>query len=172
MVKVLVVSDSHGLTNELMEIKAKHQDSVDLMIHCGDSELMSDHPALSGFTVVRGNCDWNDQFSEESIQEKGGKRIFVTHGHHHRVKSSLLALSYRAAELGVNIVCFGHSHILGAEVIGNVLFLNPGSIRLPRMRKEKTYCILEIINDKIRLNVYDINLGLLPELNLEFIVNS
>jgi uncharacterized protein len=172
MGKILVVSDSHGMTSELMKIKDLHRNSVDLMIHCGDSELMSDDPAIANFKVVRGNCDWNEQFSEEVMEELDGKKIWVTHGHRHQVKSTLLPLSYRAAELGAAIVCFGHSHILGAELIGDVLFINPGSIRLPRLRKEKTYCILDLNNDKIQLNVYDINLGLLPELEHEFYIKS
>jgi uncharacterized protein len=57
-------------------------------------------------------------------------------------------------------------------MINGILFLNPGSIRLPLQRKEKTYCILEVIDDKIILNVYDINLGQITELSHEFIVSS
>lgn len=57
---------------------------------------------------------------------------------------SLMNLRYRAEEVGANVVCFGHSHIAGAELIDNMLFINPGSIILPRLRKEKTYAILEV----------------------------
>ena len=39
-------------------------------------------------------------------------------------------LKYKAEEVNADIVCFGHSHVLGAEVIDGRLFLNPGSIRL------------------------------------------
>jgi uncharacterized protein len=172
MTKVLVVSDSHGLISELSKIKKRHENEVNLMIHCGDSELEPNDAALDGFIVVRGNCDFEEQFPEESLQTIAGKRILVTHGHHFHVKSSLMNLTYRAEELEANIVCFGHSHILGAEIINGKLFLNPGSIRLPRMRKEKTYCIIELIGDKINLNVYDVNLGLLPSLKHEYTLTS
>lgn len=168
MNKILVVSDSHGLTSELVQLKEKHQDEVDVMLHCGDSELQANDPVLEGFIVVRGNCDFEEQFLEDIVQSVGNKKVMITHGHRYQVKSSLLSLSYRAAELKANIVCFGHSHILGAEILNGILFLNPGSIRLPRLRKEKTYCILELLDDKIILNVYDINLGLLTELKHEF----
>ena len=77
-------------------------------------------------------------------------------------------LSYKAAEAGANIVCFGHSHVLGAEVIGGTLFLNPGSIRLPRGRIEKTYVILELVEEKIKMSVYDISGRELKELAYEF----
>jgi uncharacterized protein len=172
MSKVLIVSDSHGLTTELLQIKEKHKSEVDVMIHCGDSELQTKDSALEGFVVVRGNCDFDEQFPVEIIQSVGTNRIMVTHGHHYHVKTSLTSLSYRAEELHANIVCFGHSHILGAEWMNGILFLNPGSLRLPRLRKEKTYCILKFMDDKIVLDVYDINLGLLTELTHEFIVSS
>jgi uncharacterized protein len=172
MSKLLVVSDSHGLTSELKRIRENHMNEVDFMIHCGDSELQAEDPALEGFVVVRGNCDFYNDLPEEVIQTVGDINVFVTHGHHYHVKSSLMSLSYRAQELKAQIACFGHSHILGAEMIDGVLFLNPGSIRLPRMREEKTYCIVEITDVKILLNVYDINFGLLPELNHEFNLQS
>jgi uncharacterized protein len=172
MSKVLVVSDSHGWTSELMQIKDKHKDEVDLMLHCGDSELYVDDQAIENFVVVRGNCDFEQSFPEESVQTIANKKILITHGHRYHVKSSLMSLQYRAEEVSANIVCFGHSHILGAEVINGILFLNPGSIRLPRIKTEKTYIILKIIDNKILLNVYDIKLGLLPDLNFEYILKT
>ena len=45
--KVLFVSDSHGLTAELEKLVENHQDEVDLFIHCGDSELDPDDPAIT-----------------------------------------------------------------------------------------------------------------------------
>lgn len=36
---VLIISDSHGLEEELQTIAKRHEAEVDLMIHCGDSEL-------------------------------------------------------------------------------------------------------------------------------------
>ncbi len=37
--KVLIMSDSHGLTHEISIIKERHKQDVTAMIHCGDSEL-------------------------------------------------------------------------------------------------------------------------------------
>ncbi|WP_017756007.1 metallophosphoesterase family protein [Calidifontibacillus oryziterrae] len=147
--KVLVVSDSHGLTKELEEIQTRHIHEVDAMFHCGDSELASAAAELDNFTVVRGNCDFDQGFPTEQLKQVKGIRYYITHGHLYNVKMSLMPLSYRALEIGADVVCFGHSHISGAEVIDGVLFLNPGSIRLPRIRKEKTYALLEIVaNDE------------------------
>src|SRR3954453_2636672 len=166
MSKVLVVSDSHGLTKELEDLRSRHLNDVELMIHCGDSEMMPDDKVMNGYLTVKGNCDFGGPL--ETTTEIAGRKFFITHGHKYSVKTSLMNLSYKAAEVGANIVCFGHSHVLGAEVIGGILFLNPGSIRLPRGRIEKTYVILELVEEKIKMSVYDISGQELKELADEF----
>ncbi|WP_163970154.1 metallophosphoesterase [Oceanobacillus halotolerans] len=141
MTRVLIMSDSHGLTEEVKTIKERH--GLKHMIHCGDSELDMDRDELEGFVKVGGNCDIDARFPTEQKVTIDGITFFVVHGHLHNVKSSLMSLSYRAEEEGAKIVCFGHTHVAGAEKLGNQLLLNPGSIRLPRTRQEKTYIILE-----------------------------
>lgn len=167
MSKVLVVSDSHGLTKELEVLRERHLDEVDLMIHCGDSQLMADNKSISGYLTVLGNCDFTG-YPLEAQTELAGRKIFVTHGHRYSVKTSLMTLKYKAEEVGADIACFGHSHVLGAEVIGSILFLNPGSIRMPRERLEKTYVILDLQDDKIKMSVYEINGQELTDLACEF----
>ncbi|WP_080874211.1 metallophosphoesterase [Oceanobacillus timonensis] len=158
MTSVLITSDSHGLTKELEEMKEKH--AADLYIHCGDSELDFDAEQLSAFYKVAGNCDFDSLYPEQEVIDLHGLRFFVTHGHLHQVKSSLTNLSYAAEEQGANIVCFGHTHIAGAEKIGHQLFINPGSIRMPRNRVEKTYAILswEEAND-VQVDFYTLKGG-------------
>ena len=167
--RILIVSDSHGLTDELTEIK-EHSTGMDKLIHCGDSELQSDHPSLKGFTVVRGNCDFDHTFPEDHVEDVGGHKVFITHGHRYAVKSTLLNLSLRAKEVGARIVCFGHSHYLGAEMIEGILYINPGSIRQPRGRKEKTYVIIDVEKNEINLRVFDIKLGEINELSQKFLL--
>jgi putative phosphoesterase len=167
MSKVLVVSDSHGLTNELEILRERHMNEVDLMIHCGDSEMMPEDSVMNGYLTVKGNCDFGS-YPLETTTEIAGRKFFVTHGHKYSVKSSLMNLQYKAAEVDADIVCFGHSHVLGVEVIGNTLFLNPGSIRMPRGRLEKTYVILELLDEKIKMSVYDISGRELKDLAFEF----
>lgn len=170
MSKVLVISDSHGLTEELEVIRERHLKEVDLMIHCGDSQLMPDDKAISGYLTVMGNCDFGGGYPMETIFEAAGRKFFITHGHRYSVKSTLMKLKYKAQELKADIVCFGHSHVLGAEVIDGILFLNPGSIRLPRERFEKTYVILELLVDKIKLSVFEVNGRELTDLQREFVL--
>ena len=166
--KVLIVSDSHGLTAELEKLKERHRVEAELLIHCGDSELEADHPAMMDYVTVRGNCDVDQRYPLEAVKEAGSRRILITHGHHYSVKTDLMKLSYKAREVSADIVCFGHSHFLGAEMVYDTLFINPGSIRLPRGRQERTYVILEIGEHAYNIKVYDYDKGELSDLERSF----
>jgi uncharacterized protein len=151
MTKVVIMSDSHGLTNEILTIKEREK--ADYFLHCGDSELSEDALELENVITVAGNCDFYGKFPNEQKVVIEGLTFFVVHGHLHHVKSNLMSLSYRAEEENADIVCFGHSHIAGAEKVGDTLFLNPGSIRQPRNRPEKTYAVIEWeIKESIAVN--------------------
>ncbi len=171
MSKLLIVSDSHGMTKDLMAIRERHQQDVDLMIHCGDSQLMADDQSMAGFVGVRGNCDYDARFPVDRLESVGGRLVYVTHGHKYSVKTSLMSLYYRAREVNADIACFGHSHVLGAQMIGDILFINPGSILLPRGRREKTYTILEMAEGKMFLTVFDVKGKQIPSLSCEFAVS-
>ncbi|WP_243291185.1 metallophosphoesterase [Bacillus sp. FJAT-47783] len=166
--KVLIISDSHGQTDVLHRVKERHLTEVDAIIHCGDSELMKDDLALDRMIVVRGNCDFETSFMNDHIEQMNDIKFFVTHGHLYSVKSTLMKLKYKAEEVNANVVCFGHSHIAGAEMIDGILFINPGSISLPRMRKEKTYVILNIAKGQANVDFYDENGDLLTNMSTAF----
>ncbi|WP_156291216.1 metallophosphoesterase [Oceanobacillus salinisoli] len=156
MYEVLILSDSHGLTDKITEIKKRHQ--IKTIIHCGDSELDFESKPLDGMYKVAGNCDFDSRYPNEEVITVGELTFFVTHGHLYHVKSNVMSLSYRAEEVGANVICFGHTHIAGAEQVDQQLFVNPGSIRLPRNRREKTYAIMkwESIND-VHVNFYSVD---------------
>jgi len=154
---MLIVSDSHGLTTELTDILKRHED-VDIALHCGDSELPIDSPYLKGYSVVKGNCDFQARFLDENIFEIGGLKIFMTHGHLLDVKRTLMTLQYAAMERGADIVCFGHSHIAYAEKIKKQLFLNPGSIRLPKKYPTPSYLVLDWEKtSEVHVTFYDVH---------------
>src|SRR5699024_1133491 len=80
LMQLLLLSDTHGLTKEITEIKNRHH--VDLVIHCGDSELPSDASVLKNIEVVKGNCDRDSNYLDEKIIElTPGTSCYVTHGH-------------------------------------------------------------------------------------------
>jgi putative phosphoesterase len=88
------------------------------------------------------------------VVEKGGLRIFVTHGHRYRVKFTPLPVKYRAEETGASICCFGHSHVPFCEKVGDVLLINPGSIAQPRGFLHPTYAVLEKVEGGVRVTYY------------------
>ncbi len=168
MPSVLIISDSHGLTDELMEIKQRHANQVDAMLHCGDSELSSHSKELQDFYYAKGNCDFEPDMKNEQVVTISDLTILVTHGHLFQVKTTLMPLSYRAEETGAQVACFGHSHMAGAEKVNNKLFINPGSCRLPRDREEPTYAILEWENlELVKLQYYHVNGDPITELSME-----
>jgi len=155
-VKILVVSDTHGDRQALLRLQEKYEHEMSVMIHCGDSELQSNDQALNNFICVRGNCDYDIHFPNEDVQDIGGYRFFITHGHLYNVNMTLQNLSYKAEEVGANIVLFGHTHHVGSELgPDHVLYINPGSVRLPRGRIEKTYAILDLKANEVIVNIYD-----------------
>lgn len=158
MPKVLITSDSHGLTDELEMIKERHKDEVDQLIHCGDSELDFDERPMDSFMKVTGNCDFDSRFPDELNFSVGDLTFYVAHGHMHQVKSTLKPIANRAQELGASVICHGHSHIAVAKMVNNQVIINPGSIRLPRVREEKTYAILSWESNKqLTVDFYDID---------------
>ena len=126
----------------------------DAVGRCGAGEVVDQDGGVLGvriitiagnYKVVKGNCDFMGDFEEELLLPlDGGGKLFLTHGHLHGIKQSLLQVYYRAEELGADIVCFGHSHIPGSERLRGKLFINPGSVHLPRVRKERSYAILTL----------------------------
>ncbi|RLQ98020.1 metallophosphoesterase [Falsibacillus albus] len=168
--KLLVVSDSHGSSGILEDLKRRYAQKVDGMFHCGDSELSPDDPAITGFKVVKGNCDYGPGFPEESLEVIDNEKIFVTHGHLFGIKMSLNKLFYHAKEQEADFVFFGHSHLVGAEMIENILFLNPGSTLLPRGRNEATYAIVEKENNRITVKIFEDTHEEMVDLRMEFTI--
>lgn len=137
------MSDTHGDADVIQRV-SNYYPEIETLIHCGDSELQRSHYVLSEMSaIVRGNCDRDDEYPIESVLEIEGVKLYVTHGHLFNVKQTPLNLLYRAQEIGADIVFFGHSHIIAAEVIEDTLFVNPGSLLKPRGREEKSFAIVE-----------------------------
>lgn len=161
--KLLIMSDTHGDVEVIEDVKSFHPDAVKV-IHCGDSELPFTHPTMQGMERVKGNCDHDPNYLEELIFQVNDECIYVTHGHLFDVKNSPMKLSYRAREVGAQIVCFGHSHMLGAEYVDGILYINPGSLKKPRRIKEKSFVTLTITAKQFVVHCYDDNNNLIDEM--------
>ncbi|WP_054710465.1 YfcE family phosphodiesterase [Bacillus sp. JCM 19041] len=112
---ILIVSDSHGWKKELLEIIDQKRDSVDQIVHVGDSELDVDDQVLIGSQAVAGNCDLFAAFPTELHLEWNGIPVYITHGHHHGVKNDLGELISCAKRSEAKIAVYGHTHVAKAE---------------------------------------------------------
>lgn len=166
--KYLVVSDSHGDRDILVDLAKRYTDKVDHLFHCGDSELTADDPIWQNFSVVKGNCDF-EPFPESLLVETDADRVYLTHGHLVGIKSSLQTLIYKALEQEATIALFGHSHELGVMMEQGILLLNPGSILLPRgAYLEPTYAIIDSQPDQYTVEYYNRAHQLQPDLTRTF----
>ena len=126
---VLVVSDSHGKVDKL--IQAVEQVHPGYVLHLGDCQrdlekLRQAFPMLP-MEGVPGNCDWGSCDQPERPLEIGGVRIFALHGHTRNVKRSPMAAMYAAKEYGAQVLLFGHTHVPLVDNDGSLLTLNPGA---------------------------------------------
>ena len=94
---------------------------------------------------VRGNCDGEvDQMvldfpimADYAVIPCGNRIIYATHGHHHNVMTPI------PMQPG-DILLHGHTHVPAWEPFGNEnLYLNPGSVSIPKENSAHSYMILE-----------------------------
>ncbi|MCD7736547.1 MAG: phosphodiesterase [Lachnospiraceae bacterium] len=99
---------------------------------------------------VRGNCDTEvDQMvldfpilADYCLLTAGSRLIFATHGHHYNT-SKLPSLQPG------DILLHGHTHIPAWESFGaGCLYLNPGSVSIPKEGSEHSYMTLDSAQGK------------------------
>ena len=169
--KILVVSDNHREEKILTEIVQKMGKQVDLMIHCGDSELAPDQEPMSNFKAVKGNNDYGLSYPNELVINAAQEQLYLTHGHLQRVNFSLTPLMLTGQEKGASIVCYGHTHQLGAAYDHQMLIINPGSISFPRGEYAKlggTFAIIDAQPEQFIVDYYNREMEAVPELHCEF----
>lgn len=150
--KILVISDSHNyVLNSQIERIMEHG-AFDMLIHCGDkyndAEKFANKLNIKIIAQVPGNCDYISDKPLIVHEVIEGKKLLITHGHLHNVKSTLDELMIHAKEINADAVIYGHTHCAQNEIIDNILFFNPGSTIYPKCGKESCG-ILEITEHKI-----------------------
>jgi len=146
--RLLVVSDTHGMVNQAMEIYRREEEKahIDMIVHLGD--LKSDARALqvrlgAEVVCVPGNCDGSISRSDERVLETPWGNILLTHGHLEGVDYGLEKLKWRAEEMNCKAVFFGHTHHPKYVYEYGMYFLNPGSLSRPRGNSEGSYAMVE-----------------------------
>ncbi len=153
MLRALVLSDIHGEDTNLrwlLERVWQETGPIDAYLCLGDG--VRDFERAEGFIrqrdehavmyAVKGNNDWCDEPAVRIII-LGGVRIFMTHGHNQRVKSTMYYLQDAVRDANCAVGLYGHTH--SADIDMNVaLLVNPGAVC------RDCCALLEIENGKAR----------------------
>lgn len=148
--KIGVISDTHGM-NRFIDKVIPYLKECDLIIHAGDNFVDSKyiHKMTNvGMMAVRGNCDF-ENVEEELEFEIENKNIFVCHGDRYGVKYGLEQLQKKAKEVDADIVIFGHTHTPLIKEKDNIIYINPGSVSLPRGVDYRSFVIIDISDDNM-----------------------
>ena len=115
--RIAVIADTHNRLPCSVRAEIAEADEI---WHLGDicnRETLNEVRGLGPpLYVIAGNCDPRGLAPETLSLERGGKTFFLVHE------------SLRTAPDGADFVLHGHTHVPRDETIGNVRFLNPGSV--------------------------------------------
>ncbi|MGE5454419.1 MAG: metallophosphoesterase family protein [Methylocystaceae bacterium] len=143
--KIAIAGDTHGEIRLLLRVLREVVKPAMLLFtgdHYRDGIKLGEVLRIPVKAVV-GNCDHRQEGAGEELLTIEGHRILLVHGHQYKVKTSMLPLKLRAAEVKAEMVCFGHTHQGGYELVDNIWFVNPGSPTHPRA-VEPSLAIVEI----------------------------
>ena len=161
-VKWLIASDIHGSAYycELLleRLQKEGADSVlllgDLLYHGPRNDLPRDYDPkrvigmLNGISdqifCVRGNCEAEvDQMvldfpvmAEFCLLTLGKRRIFATHGH---IYNNGALPKLRPGD----VLLHGHTHVPALKELGSHIYINPGSVSIPKEESPHSYMTLE-----------------------------
>ena len=160
--KVFIASDIHGSAYYcrlmLDRIAAEQPDRIfllgDILYHGPRNDLPREYnpkqviamlnPLKDAITAVRGNCEAEvdqmvldfDVMQTYKEADINGIHLVLTHGHHYN-KENPLPLPERYVLLN------GHFHIPAMEDCGDFLYINCGSVSIPKENSPHTYVVLE-----------------------------
>ncbi|MBP3334502.1 MAG: phosphodiesterase [Clostridia bacterium] len=160
--KWLIASDIHGSAYYAEKlISAFYEEKADKMIILGDilyhgprNDLPEEYspkkviamlnPLSDKLLCVRGNCDTEvDQMvldfpilAEYALLPIGDQLIFITHGHKFS-SNNLPPLSEG------DILLHGHTHVPKCEKFDKYIYMNPGSVSIPKEDSPHGYMTLE-----------------------------
>lgn len=160
--KLMIASDLHGSAYYCRKmLEAYEREKADKLLILGDilyhgprNDLPKEYDPKAVIRMlnekkeellcVRGNCDCDvDQMvlefpilAEYAIFYIGNRMIFATHGH--KINKENLPM-LKAGDILLN----GHFHVPAFERIGDFIYMNPGSVSIPKEESEHSYMIVE-----------------------------
>jgi len=160
--KILIASDIHGSAyycERLIErIKEEKADRIvllgDILYHGPRNDLPKDYapkkviemlnPLKDKLLCVRGNCDTEvDQMvlefpilADYAVIPIGERLVYATHGHNYN-EQKLPPLCCG------DVLLNGHTHVAKYTVHNDFVYINPGSVSIPKEDTPHSYIILE-----------------------------
>ena len=160
--RLMIASDIHGSAYYCKKMLGRYQEEGaerllllgDLLYHGPRNDLPREYApkevismlngAREELLCVRGNCDAEvDQMvlqfpilSESMLLYLDGHLVFATHGHVHNEKN---LPPLKAGD----VLLHGHTHVQAMEDRGDYVYLNPGSVSIPKNGNENSYMIYE-----------------------------
>lgn len=153
--KYLIFSDLHGSVESAEYIiKTFIEEKCDQMICLGDVLYHGPRNSLPEFydpkqvisllnpfadkiLCIQGNCDaevdqmvLNFKFYKTKNLKLNGKFCHLEHGHH-----------LEEGNIKADCILFGHTHVPLIEEIEHIVYINPGSITLPKNNSKQSYII-------------------------------
>lgn len=148
MFRIGIISDTHGLLRTEAE---RGLTGVDHIIHAGDigrPEIVDVLRRIAPVTAIRGNVDsgdWARDYPDTNLVRLAGKSIYVLHD----LKTLKADLGH-----GIDVIVSGHSHVPKIDMVGGVLYLNPGSAGPRRFKLPITLATLELTPDGMRPEIH------------------
>lgn len=150
--KILIVSDTHRMDDNLKKVIAKEM-PADMLIHLGDSEgseVFIPEWVSPGcqMQMIRGNNDFFSTLDREREMTIGKYQVLLTHGHYYNVSLGVEQLRMEAQERGFDIIMYGHTHRPYFENHHGVVILNPGSLSYPRQEGRKPSYMVMLLDEQ------------------------
>lgn len=151
MKKLVIMSDNHGDSNALTDIKVLDE-KADYYIHCGDSEAYRLQD-LDGFVAVKGNNDWSLDLPDVARLDIEDRHLLITHGqffgYFDREKKMLQFLKKHKGDILIS----GHTHMPLVKEYDGYWLVNPGSTSWPRGGSERSYAVMYIDHDQVKVEI-------------------
>jgi putative phosphoesterase len=147
-VKIGVISDTHNFFDpKIPELFA----GVDHILHAGDvgtAWIIFQLEQIAPVTAVLGNNDSAMSLKETEIVELDARKFLV----HHIINPQSLdrPIARRIMRQRPDVVVFGHTHKRFNEMLGGMLFFNPGYAGRPKFGAARSLAILHCDEKEIR----------------------
>lgn len=134
--RIFVMADTHDRLPRNMSILTQGADEIwHLGDVCSPTILETIEQIGPPVTVVRGNCDSNNEWPIIADLVRCGLRFRLQHIPPERPPEN------------VDVLLHGHTHVPRNEKRSGVLFLNPGCVTRPNQGSPPSVAVLEIATD-------------------------